>query len=114
ELLLSLARWVVLVRLRGRRRPALRLALQVLDRGLQGRAVCTPRDRAGKRDADFEAQLVGRPRPAAAEVLQDVVAVRIIDAVALNEVPLDPAGLVIAVVEGVIDLADLGVDEEAD
>jgi hypothetical protein len=40
------------------------------------------------------------------------VAVGVVDAVALDELPLDPLRLVVAVVERVVDLADLRVHEE--
>src|SRR5215216_1129426 len=99
---------------RARGGPLLRLALQVLDRPLQSGPVGTARDRAWQRDSDFEPQLVGSPGAPAAEVLEQVVAVGVIDAVALDEVPLDSVGLVVAVVERVVHLSDLGVDEQAD
>src|SRR5262249_12971901 len=52
----------------GRGGAPLGLALQVLDRRLQGRLVSTPCDRAGERDSDFEPELVGRPGAPLAEV----------------------------------------------
>jgi hypothetical protein len=75
--------------------------------------VGAPGDRTWERDPDLEPQLVRRPG-AVPQILKQVVTVGIVDPIPVDEVPLDPLGLVVAVVERVVDLADLGVDEEPD
>ena len=91
----------------------LRLALQVLDRTLQGRAVRAPGNGAGQRDRDLETELVGGagarrrrgPRTGSAP------------SASLMPLPSTKShsisvGRVVAVAQRVVDLSHLGVDEQ--